>query len=137
MKIWSGSAAPESGNEAYRIMLEKDIDVDKQLIPYEILSLMAYNLNAYEKKLHNSSDARETLRELLSLYDKKIELNPELEDVHGNVENLAIKETHGSARNMRMFLSRNEQVHTDVNFFLMDILLEYLQKIRVNLIGHQ
>ena len=27
MKIWSGSAAPESGNEAYRIMLEKDIDV--------------------------------------------------------------------------------------------------------------
>ncbi len=135
MKIWSGSAAPESGNEAYRIMLEKDIDVDKQLIPYEILSLMAYNLNAYEKKLHNSSDARETLRELLSLYDKKIELDPELEDVHGNVENLVINETNGSARNMRMFLSRNEQVHTDVNFFLMDILLEYEKIIFNTLIG--
>ena len=43
MKIWSGSAAPESGNEAYRIMLEKDIDVDKYLIPYEILSFTIFN----------------------------------------------------------------------------------------------
>ena len=133
MKIWSGSAAPESGNEAYRIMLEKDIDVDKYLIPYEILSLMAYNLNIYERNISDRNNSKATLKELLSLYNRKISLDPDLEDVHGNIENIAIRETNGAAKNMRMFMSRNEQVHTGVNFFLIDILLEY-EKIIYNTI---
>ncbi|WP_337860693.1 lyase family protein [Ferroplasma sp.] len=142
MKIWSGSASPESSNDAYKIMLEKDIAVDKELIPYELLSLMAYNLNIYKNGLANNSETRETLKELISLYNREIILNPDLEDVHGNIENMAINETHGASKNMRMFLSRNEQVHTDVNFFLIDTLLEYekiiystlleLQKVKQN-----
>jgi argininosuccinate lyase len=135
MKIWSGSASPESGNDAYKIMLEKDINVDKQLIPYEIISLMAYNLNIYKNGLADSSQARETLKELLSLYNREITLNPDLEDMHGNIENIAINETKGSSKNMRMFLSRNEQVHTDVNFFLIYALLEYEKIIYNTLLG--
>jgi argininosuccinate lyase len=137
MKIWSGSAAPESGNDAYRIMLEKDINVDKYLVSYEILSLMAYNLNIYKKSIIETSESKETLRELLSLYQKEVSLNPDLEDVHGNIESRAIEDTHGSAKNMRMFLSRNEQVHTDVNFFLMDMLVEYEKIIYNTLLGMQ
>ena len=53
MKIWSGSASPEAGNDAYRVMLQKDIYVDRYLVPYEILSLMAYNLNIYRKGIGN------------------------------------------------------------------------------------
>ncbi len=125
MKIWSGSASPEAGNEAYRIMLKKDIAVDRYLIPYEILSLMAYNLNIYRNGIGKKEDTLKTLKELYSLYGREFNLDPELEDVHGNIEHMAMEETDGKAKNMRMFLSRNEQVHTDVNFFLADTLIDY------------
>ncbi|WMT51577.1 MAG: lyase family protein [Ferroplasma sp.] len=125
MKIWSGSASPEAGNKAYRIMLEKDIEVDRHLIPYEILSLLAYNLNIYRKGIGRKEDTLKTLKELYGLYSRKLDLDPELEDVHGNIESIAMEETDGSAKNMRMFLSRNEQVHTDVDFFLVDTLIDY------------
>ncbi|MEM0139781.1 MAG: lyase family protein [Ferroplasma sp.] len=125
MKIWSGSAAPESGNDSYKIMLNKDVAVDSYLIKYELLSLMAYNLDIYRKNIIKKEDAAITLKALLKLYQSDIKLNPDLEDVHGNIENLIIKETGGSGKNVRMFLSRNEQVHTDVALFLRDLLIEY------------
>ncbi len=125
MKIWSGSASPEFNNDAYTIMLEKDINVDTNLIKYEILSLMAYNLNIYEKKLINRDDSIKILNKLLNIYNKKIILNSDLEDVHGNIENIVINDLKNSGKNLRMFLSRNEQVHTDVNFFLIDNLIDY------------
>ena len=135
MKIWSGSASPEAGNDAYRVMLQKDIYVDRYLVPYEILSLMAYNLNIYRKGIGNRENTLKTLKELYDLYGRAINLDPDMEDVHGNIEYLAIEETDGSAENMRMFLSRNEQVHTDVNFFLIDILLDYEKLIYSTLQG--
>ena len=137
MKIWSGSASPEAGNDAYRVMLQKDISVDRYLVPYEILSLMAYNLYIYRKCSGNKENTLKTLKELYGLYGRTINLNPDLEDVHGNIEHLAIEETDGSAENMRMFLSRNEQVHTDVNFFLIDILIDYEKLIYSTLQGIQ
>ncbi len=129
MKIWSGSASPEAGNDSYKIMLEKDIKVDKYLIKYEILSLMAYNLDIYKKNIIKKDESITTLKELLNLYDRNIELDPNLEDVHGNIENIVIKETNGKSKNLRMFLSRNEQVHTDVTMFLRDILIKYEETI--------
>jgi argininosuccinate lyase len=135
MKIWSGSASPEASNKAYRIMLEKDIAVDRHLIPYEILSLMAYNLNIYRKGIGNKENTVRTLEELYDLYSRHLDLDPELEDVHGNIEHIAMEETDGRAKNMRMFLSRNEQVHTDVNFFLVDILIDYEKIIYSTLLG--
>ena len=137
MKIWSGSASPEAGNDAYRVMLQKDISVDRYLVPYEILSLMAYNLNVYRKDIGNKENTLKTLKELYDLYGRTINLDPDLEDVHGNIEHLTLEETNGSAENMRMFLSRNEQVHTDVNFFLIDILLDYEKLIYSTLQGIQ
>ena len=137
MKIWSGSASPEAGNDAYKVMLQKDISVDRYLIPYEILSLMAYNLNLYRKGIGNKENTLKTLKELYDLYGRTINLDPDLEDVHGNIEHLAMEETDGTAKNMRMFLSRNEQVHTDVNFFLIDILIDYEKLIYSTLQGIQ
>ncbi len=125
MKIWSGSVSPESNNNAYKIMLDRDINVDNNLIKYEILSLMGYNLNIYEKNLINKNDSIKILDELMKLYNKKIILNSDLEDVHGNIENIVINDLNNSGRNLRMFLSRNEQIHTDVNFFLIDNLIDY------------
>lgn len=133
MKIWSGSISPESNNDAYKIMLEKDINVDNNLIKYEILSLMAYNLNVYEKNLINKNDSIKILNDLMALYNKKIVLNSDLEDVHGNIENMVINDLKDSGKNLRMFLSRNEQIHTDVNFFLIDNLIDY-EKIIYNII---
>ncbi len=133
MKIWSGSISPESNNDAYKIMLEKDINVDNNLIKYEILSLMAYNLNVYEKNLINKNDSIKILNDLMALYNKKIVLNSDLEDVHGNIENMVISDLKDSGKNLRMFLSRNEQIHTDVNFFLIDNLIDY-EKIIYNII---
>jgi argininosuccinate lyase len=135
MKIWSGSASPEASNEAYRIMLEKDISVDRYLIPYEILSLMAYNLNIYKKGIGSREDTVKTLKVLRDLYGQNISLDPDLEDVHGNIESIVLEKTSGSAKNMRMFLSRNEQVHTDVNFFLRDVLIDYEKIIYNTLLG--
>lgn len=125
MKIWSGSVSPEYNNNAYKIMLDKDINIDNNLIKYEILSLMGYNLNIYEKNLINKNDSIKILDELMKLYNKKIVLNSDLEDVHGNIENIVINDLNDSGKNLRMFLSRNEQIHTDVNFFLIDNLIDY------------
>ncbi len=125
MKIWSGSAASEGKNSAYDAMLDKDLPVDKLLIRYEALSLMAYNRAIYDEGILNKNNISSVLNELLEIYYNGIDLDKEFEDVHGNVEHYILNKLPDAGKNLRMFLSRNEEVHTDVNLFINDLLIEY------------
>ncbi len=125
MKIWSGSAASEGKNSAYDAMLDRDLSVDKLLVKYEALSLMAYNMAIYDGGILDKKNISKVLNELLKIYYNGIDLDRDSEDVHGNVENYVLSKLPNSGKNLRMFLSRNEEVHTDVNLFINDLLIEY------------
>ncbi len=123
MKIWSGSAGEEIENKFYDNIIKNDIEADKYLIKYEIINMLAYNISM--KAPCNVIEA------LLYIYKNGIDLQEKLEDVHGNIEDVIIKRT--GFRNFRMFLSRNEQVHSDLNLFIIDKIID-IEKIIYNII---
>ncbi|WP_061950823.1 hypothetical protein [Acidiplasma cupricumulans] len=116
MKIWSGSAASEGDNSAYDFMVKKDINVDAYLVRYEALHLLMYNFYLYNHGIIKKEDAKKIFIALIKAYEDGIKLNESLEDVHGNMEYYIIENAGEAGRNLRMFMSRNEQVHTDFNF---------------------
>ncbi|AAT43116.1 lyase family protein [Picrophilus oshimae] len=123
MKIWSGSAGEELENKFYDNIIRDDIDADKNMIKYEIINMLAYNV---AMKAPCS-----VIKALLDIYKNGIELKLDLEDVHGNIEDFIIRRT--GFKNFRMFLSRNEQVHSDLNLFIIDKIIE-IEKILYEII---
>ncbi len=122
-KIWSGGASKDTGNDITDIMTAEDTIRDSLLLDYEVLSLLAYHIQIYKQSLIPDEDSRSILKSLLNLLHKKVVINPEFEDVHGYVEAMVGESSGKSYENLRIFLSRNEQSHTDIRMFQADHLL--------------
>lgn len=114
VKIWSGGASSEGGSNIDDIMVQDDARVDAEFVRYEITTLIAYHVQIIRQKLIPREDSVRILKSLVSLLDEGISIRPELEDVHGNVESLVMDKAGDSGKNLRLFLSRNEQIHTDI-----------------------
>ena len=128
-KIWSGGASEEAGKDLSDIMTVEDAQIDTMLLDYEIVSLLAYQLQLRKESVISTEDSNAILSGLLRLIGNKITMDPAVEDVHGFVEEY-LKGNGGNAyKNLRIFLSRNEQSHIDIRSFYIDHLLkisEYL-----------
>jgi argininosuccinate lyase len=71
------------------------------------------------------------LKKILEKWKKgKINLNEELEDVHLNLESLLEEEIGSLAGKLHTGKSRNDQVATDLRFYLKEKILEILEKIK-------
>jgi argininosuccinate lyase len=122
-KIWSGGASEDTGNDITDIMTVEDTIKDSLLLDYEVLSLLAYHIQIYKQSLIPEEDSRSILKSLLSLLQKNVVINPEFEDVHGYVEAMVGEISGKPFENLRIFLSRNEQSHTNIRMFQADHLL--------------
>ena len=64
--------------------------VDEVLIPYDLWNTEAHNLMLYKRKIIGRSDIRQILKALMNIRQVwetgDFRLNPELEDVHMNIE---------------------------------------------------
>ncbi len=123
-KIWQGGASGESSSRLNRLMVDDDIIVDEKLQRYEVLALMAYHREVHRRNLIPKEDSSGIARSLLKLLENPVKLQPDLEDVHGNVEDFVLRDAGKAGKNLRIFLSRNEQSHTDIFMFVKDHLLQ-------------
>ncbi|MHB1709714.1 MAG: lyase family protein [Thermoplasmataceae archaeon] len=126
-KIWGGGASEEVGKDLSDIMTVEDAQIDSMLLDYEIVSLLAYQLQLRKEFVISTEDSNAILSGLLRLLGNKITIDPAIEDVHGFVEGY-LKGSGGIAyKNLRIFLSRNEQSHIDIKSFYIDHLLKISQ----------
>ena len=123
-KIWSGGASREGSIDISELMVDDDTVIDQNFLEFEVLALIAYHLEIFREGLIAPEDSVSILRSLLLLLDRDIVLKPELEDVHGNVEEFVIRNSGKAGDNLRLFLSRNEQIHTDIRLYGRSRLLE-------------
>ncbi len=122
-KIWSGGAAEEGDVDLSEIMTAEDNRVDSRLVRYEILGLIAYHLELALSNVIKKDDSSEILRSLLALLNEDFMGEGSYEDVHSAVESKVNEKTE-SGKNLRLFISRNEQSHTDIRSFYLDVLLD-------------
>lgn len=127
-KIWSGGASKDSSADIDDLMVGDDVLIDQEFFDYEVLTLLAYHVQICRQNILSRSDSTRIISSLLSLLEKRIDFKKELEDVHGNVESFILKEAGDSGKNLRIFLSRNEQIHTDILLYGKTELLELAQK---------
>lgn len=113
-KIWSGGASEEKHTNVDDLMVGEDLITDREFVQYEALTLLAYHVQLQKQKLIDRHDGSGIISSLLSILKDGIDLKPDLEDVHGNVEDFVINNAGDSGKNLRIFLSRNEQIHTDI-----------------------
>lgn len=123
-KIWNGGASEDADPDLNRLMVDEDIRVDSRLLKYELLTLMAYHIQMSKQNIIPASDSANIARSLLEIYNNPITLDADLEDVHGNVEEQVMKNAGKSGENLRIFLSRNEQSHSDIVLYKRDMLIE-------------
>lgn len=122
-KIWSGGASDSGGPDLSALMTTEDNTMDSHLVNYEIAGLIAYHIELSRTGLLPDKDSAGILRSLLSIMKENIELTNDFEDVHSLVEQ-KIMEKSESGKNLRIFLSRNDQSHLDIRSFYLDSLLE-------------
>ncbi len=123
-KIWNGGAARSSEEDLSDIMTSEDIQKDELILYYELISLLSYHVQIYKASLIERHDSIAIIGSLIELLEKKQPIDPQFEDVHSYVE-YAVGQIAGKAyENLRIFLSRNEQIHTDIRLFQIDHLLK-------------
>lgn len=121
-RIWNGGLSESGGPDLSSLMTEEDNLVDSNLVKHEILGLMAYHLELARTRILDEEDTREILKALLKNLDANLSMTTEFEDVHTLVEEKVKLETE-SGKNLRIFLSRNDQSHYDIRSFYLDQLL--------------
>jgi argininosuccinate lyase len=127
-KIWSSGASGDSLRSLDRLMVDDDIRVDRYLVDYEVITLAAYHLQILKQGLIPRDESIRILHALAEIYSSGPELDADLEDVHGNVEAMVLGKAGDSGKNLRLFLSRNEQVQTDILLFTRDHILDVAWK---------
>ena len=135
MKLWEGGLHKDHGWNATEPFVKRDIDAERQLLKYEILSLIAYHLDLYEKRAIDRDESICIIHTLLYILRDPPSITIDYEDAHTVVEN-AVEDRCGKlGHNLRLYLSRNEQVHNNVLMFTIErtakIVSDMLQCIKV------
>ena len=76
VKIWSGGASKEAEIDLSDIMTAEDAEIDSMLLDYEVVSLLAYQLQLREESIISKEDSDTILSSLLNLLGKKITIDP-------------------------------------------------------------
>lgn len=110
------------------------IEIDKGMILEDIWGSEAHVIMLAEQSIIEKADARKILRALerakRDSIKGKFELDPELEDVHMNVENYVIEDAGEEfGGGMHTARSRNDQVLTDTKLHLREKILEIEESI--------
>ncbi len=128
-KLWAGRFTEDIAAEVLDYTLT--VDVDRRLIPYDIWQSVAHNLMLARAGVVENRHARAVLEALLQLAQDdsggRLELRPELEDVHLNLETMVIERAGADAGGrMHTARSRNDQVVTDTRMYVRQAVLDLI-----------
>jgi argininosuccinate lyase len=126
-KLWAGRFSADITADVLDYTLT--VDIDTRLIPHDLWQSIAHCLMLADAGIIASGDAAAVLRALLELArensEGRLELRPQLEDVHLNLETMVIERAGPQAGGrMHTARSRNDQVATDTRMYLRAAILE-------------
>ena len=126
--LWGGRF--ESGTDDLAQSFSASIDIDKRLFEVDIQGSIAYAEILNVANLINSSELKKIKKGLNKILDEikhdKFNWDPNLEDVHMNIEARLVKIAGTAAKKIHTGRSRNDQVATDLRLFLKNQIDEIL-----------
>ena len=128
-KLWQGGRAFKAGIEPNRIMSEDDVVLDGYLIDYEILTLLAFQVELFREGKIERKKSSAIINCLLEIRGKYDSIPTDYEDVHSFVQNIVDKKIGEDAENLRILLSRNEEIHSDLRMFYRDHIISIQEKL--------
>ncbi len=125
--MWKGRFSKDLKNEVLGFNSAENIMLDQKLVRYDILSSIAHVKMLAKQEILEADEAEDiikALKEVLQEWESgSFKLDPNLEDVHMNIESAVSKKTpHG--KKMHTARSRNDQVLLDMRMYMRDSILE-------------
>ena len=120
MKLWQKSI--ESLQEVETFTVGKDREFDLLLAPYDVLGNIAHAKMLATVGLLTNDEARQLTEELRNIYNSiqqsAFSIQPDVEDVHSQIEFLLTQKLGDVGKKIHSARSRNDQVLVDVKLFL-------------------
>lgn len=131
MKLWQKDKA--SLAEVEKFTVGNDREFDLMLAPFDVLGSIAHVTMLESAGLLTRVEREELVKELRNIYNStqnaSFIINPEVEDVHSQVEYLLTKKLGDTGKKIHSARSRNDQVLVDVKLFLRNELEELVNTI--------
>jgi argininosuccinate lyase len=125
-QLWSGRFA--EGPSEMTLSFTSSLSVDTRLAWYDIMGSLAHARMLGETGIIEKEESNllvEGLKQLLTdLEAGSVDLSPDLEDVHTNVEHILTQRVGDAGKRLHTARSRNDQVSTDFRMFVRDAVLE-------------
>ena len=118
-KLWDKGYDEDALIDAFTVGHDRELDLE--LAPYDILGTMAHITMLESVGLLPKADLKLLLPELRALYslasEGKFEIDPDVEDVHSQVELLLTRSLGDIGKKVHTGRSRNDQVLVDLKLF--------------------
>ena len=118
-KLWDKGYDEDARIDAFTVGHDRELDLE--LAPFDILGTMAHITMLESVGLLSKADLDRLLPELRSLYslasEGKFEIEPDVEDVHSQVELLLTRALGDIGKKVHTGRSRNDQVLVDLKLF--------------------
>ncbi|MCR5463145.1 MAG: argininosuccinate lyase [Bacteroidales bacterium] len=118
-KLWDKGYDEDARIDAFTVGHDRELDLE--LAPFDILGTMAHITMLESVGLLSKADLDRLLLELRSLYslasEGKFEIEPDVEDVHSQVELLLTRALGDIGKKVHTGRSRNDQVLVDLKLF--------------------
>lgn len=125
-QLWSGRFA--EGPSEMTLSFTSSLSVDTRLAWYDIMGSLAHARMLGETGIIEKDESNllvDGLKQLLTdLESGSVDLSPDLEDVHTNVEHILTQRVGEAGKRLHTARSRNDQVSTDFRMFVRDAVLE-------------
>jgi len=125
-QLWSGRFA--EGPSEMTLSFTSSLPVDTRLAWYDIVGSLAHARMLGEVGIIQKDESEilaSGLKQLLTdLESGDLDLSPELEDVHTNMEHILTQRVGEAGKRLHTARSRNDQVSTDFRMFVRDAILE-------------
>ncbi|MBR5175903.1 MAG: argininosuccinate lyase [Bacteroidales bacterium] len=130
-KLWDKGYDEDARIDAFTV--GKDRELDLELAPYDILGTMAHITMLQSVGLLSKEELDILLPELKVLYtaasEGKFEIEPDVEDVHSQVELMLIRKLGDIGKKVHTGRSRNDQVLVDLKLFTRARIVKTVRKV--------
>lgn len=120
MKLWQKNTT--SLKEVEQFTVGKDREFDLLLAPFDVLGNIAHAKMLATINLLTNEECEQLVRELRAIYQtiqqSEFSIQPEVEDVHSQIEFLLTQKLGDIGKKIHSARSRNDQVLVDVKLFL-------------------
>src|SRR3989304_10160162 len=130
MKTWDkGVLKDKVKKDILEFLSKKDVLLDQNLVKWDVLATIAHEMMLQRIGILSKAEVQQILKQLLRLYESDIKLDPELEDVHSNIEAKLIEELGEVGKKVHTAVSRNEQVLVDLKLYMKNEIIKISNKI--------